>query len=347
MVSTTAVPKYVRSKIQDAPKKGLDRDDEVVIHRLAPLVSIGQMVWSSGVRKTVEATQPDLVIAIGLGKVFPKSILRKGPYRLAILLGDNSQTYLQMGMVQKLLQSWIKKPVYEKALRTADRIFTYTPETESVIKQWISPTGARELAQKNKAISLGFDPTTFYMDEELRIKARQELGIEAHETLIISTARMGGNKRYDELITAVEVLVKKQVPVKCLFVGLGDDVTSSDVVDRLKKSPAPGAFITRPFLPRSELNRLYNAADIGFWPITAISIYEGMGTGLFLFLPKSPSLTHLELDGTQGLYVGSSFSDDLERAVHSDPNSPREQRHTKAVEKFSYHSIARRMLDSI
>lgn len=291
--------------------------------------------------------QPDLVIAIGLGKLFPKSVLRNGSYRLIILLGDNSHTYAQKGLLQKFIQRWIKKPVYEKGIRSADYIFTYTPETEAVIRQWISPTGAQQLANKNRAISLGFDPATFFLDEQLRAATRQELGIEAHEKLIISTARMGGNKRYDELIEAVEVLSEKGESAKCLLVGLGDDLASNELHDRINKSAASGHFITRPFLPRTELNRFYNAADIGYWPITAISIFEGMGTGLFLFLPPSPSLAHLELDGLQGMWAGESFSADLEKALVTLRNTSREQRHAVAVEKFSYHSIARRMLESI
>ncbi len=347
IVTTTVVPVYVSNKFPGRFLSGRSVDEGVMVHRLKPFFSLGQLVWARHVRRTLTQINPDLVVVIGLGKVFPKPILRSGNYPLAILLGDNQNTYLNLDWKQRLLRFFFKKPVYEKAMRVADKVFTYTPETADVVPEWISVEAGKLLQQKQVPISLGFDHQWFYHSEELREFRRREFKLQPEEVLVITTARMGGNKNFDPLFQAVEELVAQGEQIKCLIVGLVDDEIGRGIRSRLEKSPMRDAFFMKPFVPREELNALYNAADIGFWPITAISVFEGMGTGLYLLLPPSKSLEHLELNGEGGMYYGNQLSKDLQSSLQQIDRIPRSERATKAVEKFSYQSITRTILQSM
>ncbi len=347
VVTSTAVPKYVQRKYTTQHTEGLSSDQGVAVYRLKPFFTLGQLVWARGIRKQLNDIQPDLVLVIGLGKAFPKPALQsEKKYRLGILLGDNHHTYLQLDWKQRLLRNLFKKPVYELGIRTANKVFTYTPETIEVVNGWIDQHSAQLLQQKQVSISLGFDHYWFYFDEELRRQTRSQLNVAADEKLIITTARMGGNKDFEPLFLAVEQWAASQ-PIKCLVVGLGDDVHSQNIRQRVENSSARTVFLTQNFVPRTELNALYNAADIGFWPITAISVFEGMGTGLYLMLPPAKSLNHLALDGNNGRYFGEVLHNDLKCAFDDVNRISRKERAGAAVEKFSYQSIARTVLESL
>lgn len=346
VVTSSAVPAYVQSRIKSNPVPGPGHDGEVEILRLKPLFSLGQLVWARGIRKAIDSFAPELVMVIGLGKVFPEPVLRKGKYRLGILLGDNSHTFLKITPQQRIIQRLLKKPVYEKGIQSADRIFTYTPETESVLSNWLSEQSQSALKEKNVPLSLGFDHRTFFYSAKLRSEKRRELKIEEDEVLIISVARMGPNKDFTSLIEDVEKLVDTGEKLKCLFVGVGDDTDSIQLKNRIEKTNCPEAFMLKPFQSHTNLNAFYNAADIGYWPITAISVFEGMGTGLVLLLPPDAALSHL-----RDAHKNVVFSDDdlrvaMEDAVKKVQSFLRTERAALAVDKFAYKSLAQKIVES-
>lgn len=347
VVTSSAVPAYVQSRVHTKPVPGTETDGPVEIRRLKPLFSLGQLVWARGIRKAVDTFEPDAVIAIGLGKIFPAPALAKTNVPLGILLGDNSHTFLKMSFRQRLIQRFFKKAVYEKAIRNADRIFTYTPETESVLGNWLSAQSKTALANKNVAISLGFDHHNFFYSAEIRSQTRQQLGIAEDETLLISVARMGPNKNFTPLIQALENRVASGQKLKCLFVGVGEDAHSNQLRNQVAQSNCTNAFLLKSFQPHAELNALYNAADMGFWPITAISIFEGMGTGLVLLLPSDPSLSHLKNCPENAVFFESDLKAALGVAGQKVYSFPRTERVAMAVDKFAYKSLAQIIVESI
>jgi len=347
VVTSSAVPAYVQSRVKTNPTPGRDHDGAVELLRLKPLFSLGQLVWARGIRKALNSFVPDAVIVIGLGKIFPAPALTNATYQLGILLGDNSHTFLKMTLRQRILQRFLKKPVYEQAIQNADRIFTYTPETEDVLSSWLSVKSQSALAAKNSPLSLGFDHHTFFFSEDLRSGKRQELGIAPDETLLISVARMGPNKDFSPLITAVENRVDTGKKLKCLFVGVGDDAHSNQLKNQVAQSRCPEAFLLKPFQPHGDLNALYNAADIGFWPITAISVFEGMGTGLVLILPPDAALSHLKVVQQNVVFTSGELRTALAEAGQKIQSFPRAKRVALAVDKFAYKSLAQKITESM
>lgn len=347
VVTSAAVPDYVQQKISENPQVGVKTEQGVVIHRLRPIVQLGQLVWAPNVRKTVLTTTPDLVIAIGLGKVFPCGALQNSRYKLAVLLGDNSHTYAVKSVKQRVIQQLVKRPVYEKGIRKATRIFSYTPETVAVVEPWVSASAAQHLKQNTVEISLGFNRDTFFYDHNVRTEVRNELGVSDRETLLVSSGRLSANKNYTPWIEAVEELVAKGELIKCLLIGVGDDAGSRAIQERIAGGSAASAFIYRPFMSSENLNRHYNAADVGFWPITAISVFEALGTGLQLVLPPSPSLRHLSSSnfavGAEEVAIAPAIGAAAQLARETD----RTQHAALVAHSFSYRSIVERILDSI
>ncbi len=347
VVTSATVPGYVQSRTTSTPSCGLDRDGAVEVLRLKPLFSLGQLVWARGVRKALDSFAPDLIMVIGLGKIFPAPALVKANYPLGLLLGDNSHTFLKITLRQRIIQRFLKKPVYEKAIQSADRIFTYTPETEAVLGNWLSAQAQAALASKKVPVSLGFDHQNFFFSDELRSGKRRELGIEAGETLVISVARMGPNKDFTPLISAVENRARDGEQLKCLFVGVGDDAHSNQLRNQTEQSRCPEAFLLKPFQPHAELNALYNAADIGFWPITAISVFEGMGTGLVLILPSDTALSHLKEVHQNVVFTDGDLQTALDEAGNITQSFLRAERGALAVDKFAYKSLAEKIVESV
>lgn len=346
VVTSAVAPTYVRGRITDKPVAGTHTIDGITVHRLRPFLSKGQLVCARGVRQTTARTNPDAVLVIGLGKIFPQSLLGAG-FHVGILLGDNAHTYAHKGLAQRLIQQWLKRPVYRKGIRTAHRIFTYTPETASVVGKWLGPSIHSTLVEKETPISLGFDAAVFHYDPELRQSAREEMGLDDQTPLVISVARLGPNKDFTPLLRALSERKARDAAIQCLLIGVVLDADSQRLRDQVAHFGLADVVRFKPFLPHREINRYYNAADIGYWPITAISVFEGMGTGLFLLVPGDPSLEHLALKGDKGLYFRGDFKERFEQALEGYSKIPRAQRAAAAVEKFAYDSIARTIVESM
>lgn len=347
VITTAAVPSYVRERAKEQPGLGLTADGPVEVVRLKPVFSLGQLVWARGVKKALAAYNPDMVVVIGLGKVFPAPVFKEKQFPIAVLLGDNSHTYLQRTLRHRLIQRWIKKPVYEKGIRAAKQIFSYTPETLDVLSSWLSDDTTRLLRQKNIPLSLGFNHHTFFYSEDLRNTMRRNLRLAEDEFLLLSVVRMGPNKDFTPLIETVEELLRQGVKLRCLLVGVGEDEHSRRLQKRLEQSADSAAFETRPFIAHRELNAYYNAADIGYWPITAISVFEGLGTGLQLMLPGDASLKHLEALPDNVVFIGDSMGGALIAATEKCQSITRAERAQKAVEKFAYRSLAQHIVESM
>lgn len=346
VITSNSVPQYVQAKTDGLFFKARETDEGVSVIRLKPFFTFGQIVWPKGVGGALENVNPELVIVIGLGKRFPLPALKKGDYKLAVLLGDNAHSYSNRGVLRKLVQFVIKRPVYQKALIVADFLFHYTPETPEVLSQWLGQKAKQIIEKKSKHISLGFDERSFYYSDSLRAQARNALNLQEDDIVLISVARLGKNKSFEEWILAAERLMAEGLPLKVFFIGAAQDEYGSALRNRLQTGSFPERFLIREFLPHHELNWYYQAADIGYWPITAISVFEGMGTGLYLLVPPAKSLSHIKVHEHFGAFVSANIHDDIRRAVASLNNVNRNTRAELAKKYFGYTSISDSILSS-
>ncbi len=333
VVTSTVIPSYVshlHSKYGDPP-------ENVTIKRLKPYFSLGQVVKAKGVRLAVIESKPDRILVIGLGKAFPKPALGLGIHT-TVLLGDNSASYGDSPSAKtRLLFELFKRATYQRAIKEADRLVAYTPESFEAAGKMLGGKWADKLSKQNDFISLGFHPDEFFFDEGLRKEKRAELGYSEADQVLITATRLRAEKNLELVIKA---FAKANSDVKWLILGSTDDDYSRSFQKSLIEELSSDRFLLLPHQPREALNAFYNAADMAVFTTPAISIIEAMGTGLPLIIPQSEVLSHLIVDGRQGYYYNHQIElRDL------NPPTNRAELASFNFELFSWRGITKKLLD--
>jgi glycosyltransferase involved in cell wall biosynthesis len=344
--TTNLVPSYVRQMVSETPTLGTEKhSDGYTVTRLKASWSLGQMVKASGLLEQVEAFAPDTTVVIGLGKLFPKPIFKKNANvgRVLTLLGDNEDTYDQS--FKKRLMATLKNPVYKAAVQHSDGLFSYTPSTPAIVKTLIPSALHSTLDQKNQQISLGFDPKHFYHNDTLRKEFQNKLNFTTEAPILITATRVTANKRLNEVVQSVDELNTEGIALNYLIIGLTSDEASQSLTHSIQNAANKNAFQSLEFQPQKELVGYYNAADLGYWPNAAISIFEALGTGLPLVLPNKQNISHILRPDIDGAYT-SQNKQEIKTALKAwaKQGSNREQRAGEQAERFSYTSIARKIL---
>lgn len=336
------IPTYVKSigKItNETPYK---------VIRLKASFSLGQMVKSKGLIEAVVNFEPELVICIGLGKLFPKPIyqIKDKRFKIITLLGDNEETYTAKGYTKKLknslLQHFFKRAVYQLAIIESDVLLPYTPSTIDVICQFINDKYGKILKSKSHQISLGFDEEKFYYDELERNEQRKQLGISSNESLLITVTRVVPEKELEKIIDLVDAVNKKGFHINYLLVGFQEDNYSKQFQHYIAQKENRNRIICKPFANTSQTRKYYNAADTAIFNRAAISIFEALATGLFLLLPQQKNISHI-LNKENGIYFDKLTNEVIFESI----NNQKENRVRRINEAkcFSYINLAQQILN--
>ena len=340
--TSRVVPNYVQSIAK------LSDNTPYEIERLPARFSMGQMVKSKGLKKAVTQFEPELVICIGVGKLFPQPIyeMKDRKFKLITFLGDNEETYTTKSAVKKLkntiVQQVFKKKVYLKAIKKSDVLLPYTPSTIGVISQFVSEKYVTILKAKSNPISLGFDASHFFYDEVERNEQRKQLGITEHETLLITATRVVPEKGLEKVIDLVEAVNQKGFRITYLMVGFQEDEYGKHLKEYIAQKTHKNRIIVKPFSNVSQTRKYYNAADAAIFTRAAISIFEALATGLFLLLPQQKNISHI-LSHTNGAYFSELNEDVMIQSIHH-----QKEKRLKRVEQanqFSYLNIANQLLN--
>ena len=324
------------------------RDYDIV--RLKTWFSYGQIVRSKGITKEIQNFSPDKVFVIGLGKVFPKEVfqLKNRKFELITLLGDNENTYnkASKNIKRTLLQKVFKTPVYELAIKNSDRLIGYTPSTKETVEAFIKTNLQEVFAKKYFQTSLGFDENEFYYSGEKRDELRASLNIAKDELVVVTATRVNAAKKLEQVIDAIEVLSNKGIRFKYILIGFSENEYCTQLKDYISSKKLEEVVITLPFIPRKEMVNYYNMADIGLWTQAAISIFEGLGTGLFLLLPQKNNVSHILNETTGNYYAETNLLEQLENSFSSYSESTRAENATASKMHFSFNTIAKKLIES-
>ncbi|NCP46132.1 MAG: hypothetical protein COW67_08675 [Flavobacteriales bacterium CG18_big_fil_WC_8_21_14_2_50_32_9] len=341
VITTNVIPAYVKNI------SNLSESTPYEIIRLTPSFSMGQMIKAKGLVEAVQKFDPQLVICIGVGKLFPKPIykLKDRDFRLITLLGDNEETYTAKGYTKKLknslIQQFVKKTVYLQAIKKSDVLFPYTPSTIDIICRFVNAKYAEMLKSKSHQISLGFDDEHFFYNALERNEQRKQLGISAHETLLITATRVVPEKGLEKIIDLVDIVNKKGLHINYLIVGFQEDEYSKNLKEYIAQKEHKNRIICKPFSATSQTRKYYNAADTAIFSRAAISIFEALATGLFLLLPQQKNMSHI-LTKENGVYFDSLTEDVIIECI----NHQKENRvfRVNAAKMFSYTNLAHQIL---
>ncbi|MDT8411282.1 MAG: glycosyltransferase [Vicingaceae bacterium] len=303
--TSTVIPNAIKSKlpVNFSYKAGTSSSLGYQITRLVPFFTLGQMVKCRGVLNHVLAFQPDIIIIIGLGKLFPKPILKHSfiNTKLIVLLADNEDSFDQFsglkGGYSKLkkiaLRKVFKDPIYKLAVKNVNQFFAYTPSAPSIVLKYLPKNQHPIFLSNVTPLSLGFDDEDFYYDEKLRVFKRAEMNFLDTDIVLITATRITPFKSLEKIIDVVDEINNNGISFKYIIAGFGNDAYSEKLKNYIAKKKYSNQFITFPFLPHKNLLELYNASDIGYWSSHIITHYQAMGTGLPLILPNKKNIEHI------------------------------------------------------
>lgn len=351
VITSTEVPKYVQHLISEDFIGGEEISGSLVIKRLKPSFSMGQMVKAKGVKKEILNFSPELVISIGLGKLFPQPVfeISDPQFRIVTLLGDNEETYAVGNNWQNLknyiLRQKFKRSVYRKAIAQSDRLISYTPATFKILAEFVPAEEMKVLKNKHSEISLGFSPEEFFFDEELRKQKRSELGIPENLKVIITATRISPVKELEKL---PEFLKEVKTPFLFILLGLENNPYGEIVKTAFASHLPKSAYLLKAFAKREDLNAWYNAADFAFFNTAAISNFEALGTGLPLILPNQLNLSRiLSADLNGEYYEKPNPAKVIDRVLENyETNAQaRSEREEFAKSGFSWPRITERIIE--
>tara|TARA_B100000809_G_scaffold46738_1_gene41142 strand:- start:7005 stop:8192 length:1188 start_codon:yes stop_codon:yes gene_type:complete len=345
------VPAYLNAILQEPLKVGVTTHAEngYTITRLKPWLSVGQMVICKGLEDKVLEFKPNLVLVIGLGKLFPKPLLngKKRSYKLITLLGDNSDNHepSKRKPILDSIKSSLKHPLYKKAIKHSDHIFSYTPETVSIVEKIIPNELRPVLVDKNINISLGFDIEKFFLVEEECKLGREKLNIPEDDLILITATRIIEHKRFENVINFVDDYNKSGKVLHYVIIGFFEDEYGNQLKQFIEEKEFSRRFHCFPFLDHENVRELYLSADFAYFPTAVISIFEAMGTGLPVVLPNRPNVSHIVNEGETGWYFNENeFVQAIEKAAEQLSKIDRTKLKRKLAEinktNYSYSKIA-------
>lgn len=160
---------------------------------------------------------------------------------------------------------------------------------------------ARGVKTPVHVISSGIDPAMFTgIDRE---EARQKLGINPDEILLMFLGRMAREKNIDLIIQILPRLFEKYSQVKMIGVGEGTERAKLQVLNE----KYPGRVITTGEIAHGEVPRHYVAADIFLQPSLSetqgITTLEAMAAGTAVVAVRAQGAQDLVEDGISGFLV--------------------------------------------
>lgn len=320
------------------------------IIRLKPWFAKGQIVIAKGLKKEIQELDPDKVIVLALGKVFPKEVFKisSRKFELISLIGENETNHYrsEKNIRRVLMQTLLKTPVFELAIQKSDKLVGYTPSGKDTVSAFIKKELKTVLDQKYSTMSLGFDENEFNLDNTQRTKVRKELGIQDDETVVVTATRITSAKKFETIIDAMATLSRKGLKFKYVLIGFSNDKYCQELKKYIADRQLEDVVITLPFIARNEMNDYYNMADIGLWTRAAISMFEGLATGLFVLLPKQKNVSHI-LSGNRGIYFNQEdLLNHLEESIVKYDSETRPEIAKVAKSNFSFDTLAHNLIQN-
>jgi glycosyltransferase involved in cell wall biosynthesis len=242
---------------------GLFKNDYgCAIHRLKGLLRFTGWIWLKGFKQKLVALQPDLVIQHG---VFNYQAIRLSFFakqlNCPVIYDDHTTFDNQLktgkiaGVVFFLFRQFFAKRIYQ----SAHKVIGISDSTMVVLQQRFGIP-----KEKLQMVPLGADNQLFFPDRNLRTNYRKALGIAADELLVVYTGKVYAEKNVPLIFEALNDELFKDHTIKILVVGNIAAHYKAEFKALMEQSIKP--VIQLDAIPASQLNQVYNAADIAVWP---------------------------------------------------------------------------------
>ncbi len=168
--------------------------------------------------------------------------------------------------------------------------------------------------EKIYTIMNGIDALRFSPNHNARNRRRDSLGIGEGEFLLMTSGTINREKGHHLAIEALDKLLQKNVNLKLMIVGDGEDLPSlSELIDRygLKSK-----VILTGFVPNELISNYYNAADIYLIPTLRaeglpFALIEAMSVGLPIVASRMGGIPDILKNDKEGLLINPGDTDDM------------------------------------
>lgn len=248
----------------------------------------------------------DLVLQMSPGQMFPlPASFSPRTERRLVIFPDNTlmrQHHSWLGRTLRAVAFAVSKGVaYRLMARRATSIFATTPNGQDLV--------SRIVGRDVGLLPLGFDPSRYKVDAESRRAWRGRLEIGDNEIALVVPGKLAPEKNIEGLLGAFEALGRGDAPHRLVVTGFDDSDYARSVKTRMSESSRSGDIITLPFIGQDEMASVFNACDVAIWPKNpGITIQQALGTGIFVLLPDSDTVSHLVGKGN-GRYFDPSGLD--------------------------------------
>ena len=106
----------------------------------------------------------------------------------------------------------------------------------------------------------GYDPSTFFPDDENALATREQLGIAPGTFLVGAISRWNAFKDIPNLVAAARIASRSGVRLKCLLIGDGLEAANSGLADLISDEECPDLFL--PLGRRSDIAALARALNL-------------------------------------------------------------------------------------
>jgi glycosyltransferase involved in cell wall biosynthesis len=199
-------------------------------------------------------------------------------------------------------------------------IITKTAYKRGVIPVAICETVAKTITELYGVNTMPVIPNGIVVDPIVnacaeRDAAREELGVEPDEALLVCAARFAPQKRQDVLIDTVAALRREGFGVRLLLLGDGP------LREKLEMLVAERGLQEHVLMPgmRDDVPRLLAASDLfalpSLWEGHPLSVMEAMAAGLPVVATRVGGIPELVDDGENGILLASGETDEVTPAV--------------------------------
>jgi glycosyltransferase involved in cell wall biosynthesis len=288
-------------------------DNNVPIIRLPHFFHIkrnGQLLLR-GLAKILNDFEPDIVHSheiFNLNSI--QAVIFQKRYKYKLFIDDHSHfgNFNYKNFFNKIVIILIKS-FYKNKKR---RIVSFLPV------QYASERFIHFFFPKFKAeiLHLGANNLIFFKDQKLREKTRKILNLNERDLLIITSGKFSENKDLDVLMKLFNHIGPNS-NYYLLVIGNGPKYYMERIKKIIQSETLQKKVFFLDFLKNLELNKYYNAADIGIWPGNhTIGVFEAISSGLPVIIPQKDLGYKILFDNCSALsFSRGNFEELIEKTL--------------------------------
>lgn len=223
-------------------------------------------IYIRGLTRSLARMRPDVVQTFDIESLTTSQAALAQPllgYRLFLETHAHASAFSQLDpatTTRQKLSRFVFSTLRKHVARAAERCYAISPDSLRIAVDYQNFPRA-----KLEICSLGVDTDLFEPREgnqpaqQWRSEIRNQFGFAKTDLVCIYTGRLSEDKSPRLLAEAVDILSKRSLPFRALFVGAGTD-------SEVRAINAFETSVVHHFVPTQDLPRFYYGADLAVWP---------------------------------------------------------------------------------